>query len=109
MLRNHALGRLKAGTMNKTEAAYAMRLEAAKQRGEVIWYEFEPVKLRLAAATFYSPDFMVLNAAGEIEMHEVKGFWQDDARVKIKVAAAKYPFIFKAIQYKRKEWIIEEF
>ena len=99
-----ALGWLKDGQMNCTEAAYALKLEAMKQRGEILWYSFEAVKLRLAASTFYSPDFVVMNAAREIEMHEVKGFWRDDARVKIKVAAEMFPFVFVAVQLVRKEW-----
>lgn len=98
MKRNHtslALGRLKTGAMNRTEAAYAAHLEA---REDVIWFKFEGAKLRLADNTFLSPDFMVLKRDGHLEMHEVKGFWQDDARVKIKVAADIYPFQFIAVQ-----------
>lgn len=90
-----ALGRLKTGQMNKTEAAYASLLENRKRAGEVAWYAFEGIKLRLADNTFYSPDFAVMLASGEMECHEVKGgFWQDDSRVKIKVAAGMYPFRF---------------
>ena len=48
-------------------------------------------------------------ASGQIEVHEVKGFWTDDALVKIKVAAAKFPFRFIAKQYVKKEWITREF
>jgi hypothetical protein len=82
--------------MNKTEQAYAALLEQRKQSGEVLWYRFEGVKLRLADATFYTADFAVMAADGVIELHEVKGFWSDDARVKIKVAAEQYPFRFIA-------------
>lgn len=32
-----ALGRMKAGAMNKTEAAYATTLEAAKNAQEIVW------------------------------------------------------------------------
>lgn len=32
-----ALGRLKTGVMNKTEAAYAAHLEQRKHAGEVTW------------------------------------------------------------------------
>lgn len=92
-----ALGRLKTGAMNKTEAAYERDLRDAMMAGDVLWYRFEGVKLRLADNTFYTPDFAVMIATGELEMHEVKGFWQDDARVKIKVAAEQYPFRFIAI------------
>ena len=93
-----ALGRLPVGTMNRTEAAYAVDLRDAEYLGDVAWYKFEGVKLRLADNTFYTPDFAVMLASGELEMHEVKGFWQDDARVKIKVAASQYPFRFIAVQ-----------
>ena len=108
-----ALGRLKAGTMNKTEAAYAALLESQKAAGEVAWYKFEAIKLRLADNTFYTPDFAVMLANGQMELHEVKGFWQDDARAKIKIAADMYPFRFVAVRPKPKKdgggWATEEF
>lgn len=97
-----ALGRLKVGQMNKTEAEYAEFLERRKWAGEVAWYKFEGVKLRLADNTFYTPDFAVMLAAGEFQLHEVKGHWQDDARVKIKIAADLYPFEFIAFRKRSK-------
>lgn len=93
-----ALGRLKAGAMNKSEAAYAALLESRKQAGEVAWFKFEGIKLRLADNTFYTPDFAVMLADGRMECHEVKGaraIFQDDAKVKVKVAAELYPFVFR--------------
>lgn len=108
-----ALGRLKTGVMNKAEAAYAARLELLRRGGEIAWYRFEGVKLRLADNTFYTPDFAVMAADGVMEMHEVKGFWTDDARVKIKVAADQYPFRFMAFKVLPKKsgggWAREEF
>ena len=108
-----ALGRMKAGRMNKTEAAYAGLLETRKQLGEVAWYRFEGLKLRLADNTFYTPDFAVMLADGSMECHEVKGHWVDDARVKIKVAAEQYPFRFIAVKAKPKKegggWAYEDF
>ena len=110
---NSALGRLKTGEMNKTEKAYAAYLEQRRIAGEVEWYKFEGIKLRLADNTFYTPDFPVMLAGGPLEMHEVKGHWQDDARVKIKVAADLYPFKFVAVQALPKKlgggWKSEEF
>ena len=96
--RTQALGRLKAGTMNKTESEYAALLQKQCWAGEVAWFRFEGVKLRLADNTFYTPDFAVMRSTGQMEMHEVKGFWTDDARVKIKVAADQYPFEFVAVK-----------
>ena len=108
-----ALGRLKTGQMNKTEEAYAKHLQNLQHAGQVAWYKFEGVKLRLADNTFYSPDFAVMLASGEMEMHEVKCFWQDDARAKIKIAADLYPFRFVAVKVKAKKdgggWAVEEF
>jgi hypothetical protein len=99
----------RTGEMNKLEAAYAEYLQGLKLAGEICDYAFESVKLRLANNTFYSPDFAVIKADHTIEMHEVKGFWEEDARVKIKVAAEQHPFKFIGIQRKRGEWIREEF
>lgn len=101
--RDYALGRLKPGTMNKTEAAYAATLEALKHAGLVQWYRFEGIKLRLAENTFYTPDFAVMRGDGVLEMHEVKGFWRDDARAKIKIAADQYPFHFIAAKARAKK------
>lgn len=108
-----ALGRLKVGAMNKTEQAYAVTLEQRKQAGEIVWYRFEGIKFRLADNTFYTPDFAVMLAGGALEAHEVKGFWQDDARAKIKIAADLYPWRFIAVQALAKKagggWKVEDF
>lgn len=100
--------------MNNTEAEYARYLEASRIAGEVLWWKFEAIKFRLADNTFYTPDFVVMAANQQIELHETKGFWTDDARVKTKVAADQYP-IFKFIAAKKLPkkagggWLIEEF
>lgn len=108
-----ALGRLKAGQLNKTEEAYRGHLQLRLAAGEVAWYRFEGIKLRLADKTFYTPDFAVMLSTGELELHEVKGFWTDDARVKTKVAAEQYPIRIIAVTAKTKKagggWATEEF
>ena len=52
-------------------------------------------------------------ADGQMEAHEVKGFWRDDARAKIKIAADQYPFRFIAVTAKAKKagggWSVESF
>ena len=111
-----ALGRLKTGEMNKVEAAYAADLERRQQAGEIAWFKFEGIKLRLADNTFLSPDFFVMLADGQLEVHEVKGgrgIFQDDAKAKTKIAAAMFPFPFYVIFPKAKKhgggWEIESF
>lgn len=90
-------GYVKPIGMNKTEAAYDEHLRILKYAGKILYYEFEAIKFRLADNTFYTPDFLVQQADGTLEVHEVKGHWEDDARVKIKVAAEHKPFLFIAV------------
>lgn len=97
------------GQMNKLESAYAERLRMMEYAGEIAWYSYEAIKLRLANNTFYTPDFIVMLANGDMEVHEVKGFWEDDARVKIKVAASIYPFRFIGVQKVKGDWKVEDF
>ncbi|MBL0011312.1 MAG: DUF1064 domain-containing protein [Nitrosomonas sp.] len=106
-----ALGRMKTGKMNKTEIAYSHYLEALKACGEISWWKFEAIKLRLADNTHYTVDFFVMKASGELEAHEVKGFMLDDANVKIKMANEIFPFKFLLIKAANKScsaWNIKE-
>lgn len=97
------------GRMNGTETNFARFLQE-RQFLHVASYKFESVKLRLADNTYYTPDFMAIGEDGYITFYEVKGFWRDDARVKIKVASELYPeFAFVAVQWKGGEWKFEFF
>ena len=96
------------GLMNKMEREYAALLELRKAAGEIAAYAFEPLKLRLADRTFYEIDFLVQLADGTLEAHEVKGHWEDDARVKYKVAQELHPWLtFRAVRKAKGAWIIE--
>lgn len=112
-IRGLASGRLPNEAMNKTEAAYDAHLWLLRHSGDILWHKFGAIKLRLAGSTFYTCDFAVLPTGGGnniLEMHEVKGFWRDDARVKIKVAASIYPFKFIAVSpIKGGGWKTENF
>ena len=107
-----ARGRIRPAVRSSTEALYEQHLAARLALGEIVWYRYEAIKLRLADMTHYTPDYVVMLSTGEIEVHEVKGFWRDDARVKIKVAAEMYPFRFIAVNQRPKRdgggWEIEE-
>lgn len=99
------------GVMNKLEAAYSLQLRARQIAGEVLWFKYEAVKLRLAEKTFYTPDFAVMLDNGELEMHECKGWMEEDANVKIKVAASMYPFRFIRCMHRNKAegWTFYEY
>ena len=75
------------------------------------WIAYEANKYKLAKRTFYTPDFVTVSENG-IFAWEVKGFWEDDARVKVKLFAEKYPWIHvTAVTWdrKNKEWKYERF
>lgn len=103
--------RHETGRLNKTETAYA---EALALDVDVHSYRFESFKLRLADNTWYTPDFAVLYFDGRMELHEVKATWrrksgecvagwEEDAKVKFKVAAEAFPwFIFKVARLRHK-------
>ena len=96
-------------TMNKWEEAYQERLKIKLRAGEIQHFSYEALKFRLAEKKcWYTPDFIVLNADNCLEVHEVKGHWEDDARVKIKVAASLFPYmIFYAITKNNGVWTYE--
>lgn len=98
-----------AERMNKTEAAYAQHLDLLQRAGEIRAWRFEAITLKLADGTRYTPDFLVERWHGSApELHEVKGFWRDDALVKFKVAAELFPmFRFRVVRRKRHEWEVQ--
>lgn len=97
------------GVMNKLEGDYAEYLGFLRLAGEINTFMYERIKLKLADRTWYTPDFMVILSDGTVEFHEVKGFMRDDAAVKLKVAADKFPqFAFFLVKKDSKEgWSIK--
>ena len=135
---NRFSGRAKArtrhvpGTMNKTETRYAEYLELRKMAGLIVAWGFEELTFKLAKDCRFTPDFWVLNIDGDFELVEVKaGKWgkakdetgasvrtgktkpliEDDSRVKLAAAGAKFPFCFTLTYEDKvsKMWISEEF
>lgn len=104
-----ARGRMLEDGMNKLEGAYAQHLDLLKHAGEVLWWRFAPMRLRLADGAYYKPDFGVLTRDCLFEIHETKGHWREAARVRIKVAAEIFPFRFIAIKRDGGNWVREEF
>lgn len=107
--------------MNATERDYAAMLVSQRLAGAVVDFRYEALSLRLAdpanasddpdgrkTAVRYNPDFLVI-CEDRIELHEVKGHMEDDALVKLKVAATLYPwFVFRVVYRKAGRWIINE-
>lgn len=108
-----ARGQLRGREMNAIESDYAAELERRRHAREIAWWAFEAIVLRLADRTHYKPDFVVMGIGGELEIHETKGYWREDARLKIKVAAAQFPFRFVGVTREDKRvggaWQFEDF
>lgn len=100
-----ARGRHVQGQKNKLEQAYEDTVLAPRlARGEIIGFWFEPLKLRIGKACYYTPDFLVMLADCTLELHEVKAMWrrkgggeragwQEDSRIKAKAAAERYTML----------------
>ena len=72
---------------SKLEASYADYLELQRIGGQIRWWAFEPIKIRLPAKRcWYTVDFLV-RTLDRLEGHEVKGFPREEAMLKLKLAA----------------------
>jgi len=102
----------------KLEARYADHLNMLKAAGQVAEWRYEPMSLRIAEVegrgASYKPDFALVTPSRVLEFHEVKGSWSmknaRDSRVRLKVAADRYPwFVFKAVMRVKGAWEFEAF
>jgi hypothetical protein len=92
--------------LNKIERAFWDHLNAGNKLG-LYWYVgAQNITLKLADDCRYTPDFVTVSAhGGRLIAYEVKGFWRDDAKVKIKVAARLFPWIqFIVVTRKKGNW-----
>lgn len=95
--------------MNGTEKAYSVELQRRKDAGEIADFKFHAFTLTIAEPpnalnARWSPDFAVWDNEMVLEFHEVKGFMQDHALVRIKAAASQYPHpIFVAKKRTKKD------
>jgi hypothetical protein len=100
------------GEMNGLEKRYSLHLETEKALGLIQDWRFEPLKLLLAPKTTFTGDFVVKMPDGSLELRETKGWWEEDARLKIKWAAKDFRWMFSRIvgvKWERGDWQYEEF
>lgn len=93
--------------MNGAERAFAAALETLHRVGAIRWWTFEGVRFRIARAkrsAFYTPDFVVVDAKGTVIAYEVKGHWEEAAKVRVKVAADRVPWVrFVVVRVERRK------
>lgn len=89
-----------AGQMNALEKRYADILNLRRNGGDVAHWWFEAITLKLAHDTRYTPDFMVQLVCGTLQLIDVKGWKaEEDAAVKMRVAATMFPFEIIEVTY----------
>lgn len=89
--------------LNKTERAFLEYLRGPMSPCQGQWIGVQSITLKLAHDCRYTPDFMTVGFA--YTFWEVKGWWRDDARVKIKVAARLFPWAtFIAVKKTKSGW-----
>jgi len=108
-LRARGRVRKRAGEMNRTEAAFVEELKRMQTVGEIVWWRWDCLTLRMADRTHYHPDFAVLYADGLLRLIDTKGcttkdgkykpFCEEDATLKMKIVADQFPIVI-AIAYR---------
>lgn len=81
------------GYRSKLERDYALNLTARLRIGDIEWWGYECLKLRLGEGAWFTGDFIVLRSDGGMELHECKGMMRESANVRLKVAASLYPWL----------------
>lgn len=90
--------------MNGLEREFAAALEARRVAGEVAWYDYECLRLRIAGGwgdsrtVWYTPDFPAVLADGRLVLYETKGRWRPKDLLVLKTAATLYPMTFVAVE-----------
>ena len=99
------------GGLNRTEAEFRDYLATTYCGTDRIMRE--GLGFRIGNGCVYWPDFVVPSSCNRSHVYEVKGFMRDDAAVKLKVAASKFPtFKFFLVTKRAKKlgggWDIQE-
>lgn len=109
--RRFARVRTPKGEMNTNEQKYAEHLQRLKDGGTVLDYQFEKITFKLAPRTTLTVDFLVVRSDLTLEFHEVKGgkktgkyHVEEDAWVKLKLAAAQFPWLKILVVWHHKDY-----
>jgi predicted nuclease of restriction endonuclease-like RecB superfamily len=86
------------------EKRYIDVLNLKLQAGEIVSWAYEPHTIHLARNTTYTPDFGVASK-DSYTFIEIKGFLEDDASVKYKIARELCPWAsWKMLRYTKNGW-----
>lgn len=87
--------------LNKTEKEYLQYIRCLG----FAWIGVQNITLKLGHDCRYTPDFVTVDVNGHMDVREVKGFFRDDAKVKIAVAARLFPWMtFQVVRKTKAGW-----
>ena len=82
-------------------------IDSLRYGSQPTWLGYEAITLKLAHDCRYTPD-VAWQRDGLLYFDEVKGFFRDDAKVKLKVAARLFPWAtFRLITRVKGDWRVE--
>lgn len=94
--------------LNKTERSFLDLLREREQRGIIEQIGVQDMTLKLADDCRYTPDFRAV-VDRRLTFYETKGFFRDDAKVKLKVAARQFRWArFVLVTKEKQGWIETE-
>jgi len=93
-----------------TEERFAEHLALQLAANEIKGWLYEPLRFNLGGGAWYKPDFRATELDGTWTFFEVKGFWREAARLRIKIAAAAHPDVrFVGVRLIKGVWEFEDF
>lgn len=104
--------RTNAQGMNGLEADYARLLDFQQRAGEIKWWGFNRVRLLLADGkkkAWFRIDFIVVMPDGETIFFETKGFMREAAQLRLKIAAALFPWRIVLVKRIKGDWVYQEY
>lgn len=90
---------------NDWESRYGSQLHLRMMASDIAMYAYQPIRLRLATAVWYTPDYIVRHIDNTIECVEVKGFMREAANLRLKIAVDRFPqFRFTIAKLDKGNW-----
>jgi hypothetical protein len=100
--------RVKRNEMSKLEIKYQQHLNELIRAGVVASFEYERNTINLAKRTTYTPDWLIQYTDGRVVYHETKGYMEEDAWIRMKIANRMQMIPIYVVTWNRAEgWVIK--
>jgi len=93
------------GKMTAIEREYAEYLESRKAIGEILDWNFKPIRFHLTGLCYYEPSFRVTSSDGKIHFDDVKTRFSPSDNARLQIARRLHPCEFEQIIQRGGRWI----